>query len=169
MAQPIVNALFLASNPFGGFGHSPSYNVQSIPMDSSPFLYGMPKFTSQFSTSIPAVDPNASFGLEGTTPLYTLFPFGGSHIPQTNPNVGSVYFSNHGSNPSMVGWNNPVGGQVLPYFPTSSVLILTNTFGMMNPLQSFGFPPGGGHSYTLGTSRPRSNPIGDSFQNPAWI
>jgi hypothetical protein len=27
MARPVVNASSLASNPFGGFGHSLSYNV----------------------------------------------------------------------------------------------------------------------------------------------
>jgi hypothetical protein len=27
MSQPVVNASSLASNPFGGFGHSLSYNV----------------------------------------------------------------------------------------------------------------------------------------------
>jgi hypothetical protein len=121
MARPVVNASSLASNPFGGFGHSPSYNVQTIPMASSPFSYGMPNFTSQFSTAIPAAGPNASFGLGGTTPPYTPFPFGGSHIPQVNPNVGSVPILNPGSNPSTAGWNNPAGGQVPPYIPIPSV------------------------------------------------
>jgi hypothetical protein len=166
MARPVVNASSLASNPFGGFGHSPGYNVQSIPMASSPFSYGMPNFTSQFSTAIPAVGPNASLGLGGTTPPYTPFPFGGSHIPQMNPNLGSVPFLNPGSNPSTAGWNNPAGGQVPPYIPISSVSIPTNTFGMMNPLQSSGFPPGGGQSYTLGNPQPGSNPVGGNFQNP---
>ena len=46
MDQPIVNASSLTSNPFGGFSHSSSYNVQSIPVASSPFYYGMPNFTS---------------------------------------------------------------------------------------------------------------------------
>jgi hypothetical protein len=46
VARPIVNAHTTASNPFGSLGHSPGYNVQSIPMDSSPFSYGMPNFTS---------------------------------------------------------------------------------------------------------------------------
>jgi hypothetical protein len=46
MARPIVNAQATASNPFGYLGHSPGYNVQSIPMASSPFSYGMPNFTS---------------------------------------------------------------------------------------------------------------------------
>jgi hypothetical protein len=54
MAHPVVNDSSLASNPFGGLGHSSGYNVQSIPMASSPFSYGMPNFTSQFSTAIPA-------------------------------------------------------------------------------------------------------------------
>ena len=117
MAWPVVNASSLASNPFGGFGHSPSYNVQTIPMASSPFSYGMPNSTSQFSTTIPVVGHNVIFGLGGTTPPYTPFLFGGSHIPQANPNVGSVPILNPRSNPSTVGWNNPAGGQVPPYIP----------------------------------------------------
>jgi hypothetical protein len=44
--RPIVNAYTTTSNPFGSLGHSPGYNVQSIPMASSPFSYGMPNFTS---------------------------------------------------------------------------------------------------------------------------
>jgi hypothetical protein len=117
MVRPIVNASSLALNPFGGFGHSLSYNVQTIPMASSPFSYGMPNFTSQFSTAIPAAGHNASLGLGGTRPPYTPSPFGGSHIPQANPNVGSVPILNPRSNPSTVGWNNPAGGQVPPYIP----------------------------------------------------
>jgi hypothetical protein len=155
MARPVVNASSLALNHFGGLGHSPGYNVQSIPMASSQFSYGMPNFTSQFSTANPVVGPNASIGLGGTTPPYTPILFGGSHIPQTNPNVGSVPSLNPGSNSFTVGWNNPAGRQVLPYIPTSSVPIPTNTFGMMNPLQSFGFLPGGYQSYPLGN--PQSN------------
>ena len=81
MARPVFNASSLTSNPFGVFGHSPSYNVQSIPMASSPFSYGIPNLTSQFSTTIPAAGPNVSFRIGGTTPPYTHFLIGGSHIP----------------------------------------------------------------------------------------
>jgi hypothetical protein len=166
MARPVVNASSLSSNPFGGLGHSSGYNVQSIPMDSSPFSYGIPKFTSQFSTTIPATSPNTSFGLGGATPPYTPFLFGGSHIPQTNPNIGSVPFHNLGSNPSMARWNKPAGGQVPPYIPTPSVSIPTNTFGMNNLLQSSIFSSGGGHSYTLGNAQPGSNLVGGNFHKP---
>jgi hypothetical protein len=78
MDRPIVNAQANALNHFGSLGHSPSYNVHSIPMASSPFSYGMPNFNLQFSNSIPAVGPNASIGLGGSTPPYTPFSFGGS-------------------------------------------------------------------------------------------
>jgi hypothetical protein len=170
MARPVVNASSLASNPFGGFGHLPSYNVQSITMASSQFSYGMPNFNSQFSTAIPGAGPNASLGLRGTTPPYTPFPFGGSHFPQKNPNIGSVPAFNPGSNPVTAGWNNQHGRQVPPYILISSVPIPTNTFGMTNPLQSSGFPPRGGQSYTLGNPQLGSNPVGGSFYNPlAWI
>jgi hypothetical protein len=165
MARPVVNASSLASNPFWGFGHSPSYNVQTIPMVTSPFSNGMPSFTSQFSTAILVVGHNTSLGPGGTTPPYTPCPFGSSHVPQANPNVGSVPFLNPGSNPSMTGWNNQAGRQVPPYIPIPSVPNSTNTFGIMNPLQSFGFPPRGGQSYVLGTPQPISNPVGGSFNN----
>jgi hypothetical protein len=166
MARPVVNASSLASNPFGGLGHSSGYNVQSIPMASSPFSYGMPNFTWQFSNAIPAVGHNASIGLGGTTPPYTPFPFGGSHIPQTNPNIGSIPALNLGSNPFTARWNNQPGGQVPSYIPTSSVSIPTNTFGMTNPLQSSGFLLRGGQSYPLGNPQPGSNPVGGNFHNP---
>jgi hypothetical protein len=137
-------------------------------MATSPFSYGMPSFTSQLSTTIPAAGHNISLGPGGTTPPYTPFSFSSSHVPQVNPNVGSVPFLNPKSNPSMVGWNNQAGRQVPPYIPIPSVSNSTNTFGITNPLQSSGFPPGGGQSYVLGTHQPRSNPVGGSFNNPQF-
>ena len=103
-------------------------------MATSPFSYGMPSFTSSFSTAIPVVGHNASLGPGGTTPPYTPFPFGSSHVPQVNPNVGSVPFLNPGSNPSTAGWNNQAGRQVSLYIPIPLVLNLTITFGITNPL-----------------------------------
>jgi hypothetical protein len=48
MDRLILNAQATALNPFGPLGHSPGYNVHSIPMASSPFSYGMPNFTLHF-------------------------------------------------------------------------------------------------------------------------
>jgi hypothetical protein len=73
---------------------------------SSPFSYGMPNFTSQFEKSIPAVGPNASIGIGGSTPPYTPFLFGGSQIPQMTPNMGVIPDFNPGSNPPTYGWRN---------------------------------------------------------------
>jgi hypothetical protein len=137
-------------------------------MATSPFSCGMPSFTSQFSTAIPAAGHNTSLGLGGSTPPYTPFSFGNSHVPQVNPNVGSVPFLNPMSNPSMNGWNNHVGRQVIPYIPIPSVPNSINTFGIMNPLQSFGFPPRGGQYYVFGTPQPGSNPVGGIFNNPQF-
>jgi hypothetical protein len=125
IARPIVNAQATASNPFGSLGHSPGYNIQSIPMASSPFYYGMPNFTSQFLSSIPVVGLNSSIGFGGSTPPYTPFSFGGSQIPQMTPNMGGMPTFNLGTNPPTSGWNNQLGGQasvqVPSYNPTSSV------------------------------------------------
>jgi hypothetical protein len=52
--HPIVNAQPIAMILFGSLCHSLGYNIQSIPTASSPFSYGMPNFTSQLSSSIPA-------------------------------------------------------------------------------------------------------------------
>jgi hypothetical protein len=151
---PIVNAQSLASNPFRSLGHSPGYNVQSIPMASSPFSYGMSNFTSHFSISILVVVPNSSIGLGGTKPTYTPFSFGGSQIPQTTPNMGGIPSFNPESNPLAFGWRNQPGGQsssqVPSYTITSLVSILTNMFGMTNPPLSSRFTPGGGQFHTLG-------------------
>jgi hypothetical protein len=170
MARPIVNVEATTSNPFGSLGHSSGYNVQSIPMASSPFSYDIPNFTSQFLNSIPVASPNASIGLGGSTPPYTPFSFGGSQIHQMNPNMGGIPTFNPRSNPSTYGWNNQSGGQasaqVSSYNPTSSVQILTNTFGMTNPPFSFIFQSRGGQFHALGNPQPRSNLAGGNFYNP---
>jgi hypothetical protein len=162
-----VNTQPIATNPFGSLGHSPGYNVQSIPMASSPFSYGMPNFTSQFSNSIPAAGTNASIGLGGTTPPYTPFSFGGTHVPQMTPTIGGIPPFNPGSNPVASGWSNQPGGQAtahIPSFtPTSSVSIPTNTFGMTNPPLSSRFTPRGGQFHTLGNPQPGSTPAGGVF------
>jgi hypothetical protein len=125
ISLPIVNTQPISMNPFGSLGHSPSYNVQSIPMASSPFSYGMSNFTSHFSNSIPVAGTNASIGLGGTNPPYTPFSFGGTHVPQMNPTVGGIPLFNPGSNHFSSGWSNQPGGQAtthVPSFtPTSSV------------------------------------------------
>jgi hypothetical protein len=168
-AHPIVNTQPLATNPFGSLGHSPGYNVQTIPMASSPFSYGMSNFTLQFSNSIPTVGTNASIGLGGTTPLYNPFSFGGTHVPQTNPTVRGISPFNPRYNLVGSGWSNQPGGQDTTHFPsftpTSSVSILTNKFGMTNPPLSSGFTPEGGQFHTLGNPQPGSTLVGDSFYN----
>jgi hypothetical protein len=139
-------------------------------MASSPFSYGMSNFTLQFSSTIPPIVTNASIGLGGTTPPYTPFSFDGFQIPQMTPNMGGIPTSNLGSNPPASGWNNQLSGQdsaqVLSYTPTSSVPIPTNTFGMMNPPLSSGFPPREGQFHALGNPQPRSTPVGGNFHNP---
>jgi hypothetical protein len=167
VAHPIVNTQPIAMNPFGTLCHSPSYIVQSIPMASSPFFYAMLNFTSQFSNSIPAAGTNVSIGLGGTTPPYTPFSFGGTHVPQTTPTVRGIPPFNLGSNPVSSGWSNQSGGQDtahVPYFtPTSSILIPTNTFGMTNPPLSSGFTLRGGQFQTLGNPQPGPTPTGEIF------
>jgi hypothetical protein len=170
--RPIVNNQPIATNPFGSLFHSLGYNVQSIPMASSHFSYGMSNFTSQFSTSILVVGMNTSIGLEGTTPTHTPFSFGGTHVLQMTPTV--IVFppfnpmSNHVPNASR--WSNQPGRQATSYglyfTPTSSVSILTNTFGMTNPPLSSGLTSGGVHFHNLGNPQPGSTPAGGSFYNP---
>jgi hypothetical protein len=112
-ARPIVNTQPIAMNPFGSLGHSPSHNVQSIPMVSSPFSYGISNFTSQFSNSILVASMNASIGLGGTSPPDTPFSFGGTHVPQKNPTIGGFPPFNLGSNPITFGWSNQLGDKLL--------------------------------------------------------
>jgi hypothetical protein len=63
--RPILNTQHIVTNPFGTLFNSPRYNTQSIPMTSSHFPYGMPNFTSQFSSSILSSNLNTSIGLGG--------------------------------------------------------------------------------------------------------
>jgi hypothetical protein len=136
----VVNTQPIVTNPFGSLFSSFGYNTQSILLASIPFSYGISNFTSQFSSSIPASNSNPSIGLGGMAPLHIPLSFGGVHIPQKNPTVGSLPPFHPRSNPSLNahGWSNQPGEQAIDYVPsftsTSSTLILTNTFGMTNPL-----------------------------------
>jgi len=122
----------------------------------------MLNFTSQFSSSIPASNPNISIGLRGIAPPHTPFSFGGAHIPQTTPTVGGLPpfhpRSNLGTNAPR--WSGP------SFMPTSSVLILNKTFGMKNPSLSSRFTPRGGLFHTLGNPQPRGTPSRSIFYNP---
>jgi len=110
ITHPIVNTQPIAMNHFGSLGHSLGYNVQSIPMTSSPFSYGMLNFTSQFSNSILVIGPNASIGIGGIAPPYTPFSFGGTHVPQMTLTVGGLPPFNPGSNHVASGWSNQPSG-----------------------------------------------------------
>jgi hypothetical protein len=163
---PIVHTQPITLTSFGSIGHSPGYNIQSIPMASSPFSYGMPNFTSQFSSSIPTTSPHTSIALGGMAPSHTPFSFSGVHIPQTIPPVGGLPPFHPGSNPSSNAprWSNQPGGQDTAHIPsltpTSSIPILTNTFGMKNPPLSSKFTPRGGQFHSLGNPQSRATPVG---------
>jgi hypothetical protein len=142
--QPIM------TNPFGSIFGTPRYNTYSIPIIPIPFSYGMSNMTSQLSSSIPFMNTNPSIVLQGMAPPHIPLSFGGTHIPQKNP-MARIQPPFHPSfNPSLnsPGWSNQSSGQVVAYVlsstPTSSTLILTNTFGMTNPPLSSEFTPGGG-------------------------
>jgi hypothetical protein len=148
--HPIVNTQPIPMNPFGSLRHSLGYNIQSIPMASSPFSSGMPNFTSQFSSSIPTSTLNTSIGLGGMDPPHTPFTFGGAHIPQMTPIVGGLPPFHPGSNlgPNASGWSSQHSRQAIVYdlsfTHTSSLKILKNMFGMENPpLSSRSTPIGG--------------------------
>jgi hypothetical protein len=134
--HPIVNTQPIAMKPFGSLCHSSGYNIQTIPMASSPFSYGMSNFTSQFSSSIPTSSPNTSIGFGGMVPTHTPFSFGSSQVPQMTLIVGGLPPINRRSNPdpNASGWSNQPGRKPTSYgpsfTPTSFVPILTNTFGM---------------------------------------
>ena len=86
------------------------------------------------------------------------------------PTVGGIPYFNPESNLVSSGWSNQLGRQdiahVPPFTPTSSISIMTNTFGMTNPPLSYGFTPGGGQFHTLGNPQPGATLIGGSFYNP---
>jgi hypothetical protein len=161
--QPIVTI------HFGSIFCTPGYNTQSIPTASSPFSYGMPNITSQFYSSIPTMNTNPSIGLGGMAPLHIPFSFGGAHIPQRTPMVGSQPPFLLGSNPSLNAprWSVQSGGQAHAYvpsfIPTPSTPIPTNTFGMVNPHLSFGFPPRGSQFHALGNPQPRATMAGGNI------
>ena len=64
------------------------------------------------------------------------------------PTMGGIPSFNPESNPIASGWINQLGEQASSQVPsftlTSSMLIMNNTFGMMNPPLSSEFTHGGG-------------------------
>jgi hypothetical protein len=105
-------------------------------------------------------------------PPHAPFSFGGAHVPQMTPTARGIPPFNPGSNPgpNASGRSSQPGRQAIAYgpsfTPTSSIPILTNTFGMMNPPLSSGFTPGGGQFHTLGNPQLGATPDGGSFYNP---
>jgi hypothetical protein len=130
----------------------------------------MPNFTLHFPKYILAIVPNASIGLGCTNLPYTPFYFGGSQVTQMTPTMGVISSFNPRSNLVASGWKNQPCRQYstqVPFYNLKSlVLILTNTFGMMNPPLSFGFTPSGGQFHTLGNPQPGDTSDGGSFYNP---
>jgi hypothetical protein len=88
------------------------------------------------------------------------------------PIVGVLPPFDPGSNigPNATGWSGQLGRKVVSYGPsfthTSSVMILTNTFGMTNPPLSSGFPPEGGQLHTFGNPQPGVTLNEENFYNP---
>jgi len=79
--QPMSSTGPIGMNPFRSLFGTPSHNSQSIPSAYNPFTFGMPKMTSQLSSSVPTSNVNTSFGSRGMDPPYSPFSFGGGHIP----------------------------------------------------------------------------------------
>jgi hypothetical protein len=80
----------------------------------------MHNFTSQFSPSILASNPNTSIGLGGIAPSHILVSFGGPHIPEMNPMIGRLPPFHPSSNPGLntLGWSGQLGRQVVSYVPS---------------------------------------------------
>jgi hypothetical protein len=107
-------------------------------------------------------------------PSYTPLSLGGPQIPQMNPLVGGQPLFFFGSNPSLnaPGWSNQSGRQATSYVPSillsSSTLIPTNTFAMMNPPLSSGFTPEGGQFHTMENPQTRVPLSRGNVDNPHY-
>jgi len=115
---------------------------------------------------------NTTIGLGGTDPPHTSFSFGGAHVPNMTPTVGGFppFHPGYNLGSNALGWSNQPDGQAIAHGPsfilTSYVLILTNTYGMMNPPLSSGFTLGGGKFHTLGNPQPGATPTRGNVYNP---
>jgi hypothetical protein len=164
----------IMKNHFGYIFGTTRYNTKYIPTTSIPFSYGRMNLTSQFSSSIPMTNTNPSVGLGSMVSLHIPLSFGGAHIPQENPTVGSQPPFQPGSNPSRNAprWSNQLDRQDVTYVPsftpTSSTFIPTNNFIMTNPPLSSGFPPRGGQFHTLGNPQPGATLARGNIYDPHY-
>jgi hypothetical protein len=172
--QPRVSTQPIVVNPFGSIFGTPRYNTQSIPIVYNPFSFGMLNMTLKLLSSIPTNNTNPSIGPRGMDPFHIPLSFGGSHIPQTTPMVGSQPPFHPGSNPSLSipRWSNQLCGKVVAHVssfpPSSSTPIPTNTFGMTNPPLSSVFSPGGGQFHTMGNAQFGATPARGNIYNPHY-
>jgi hypothetical protein len=172
--RPAVATQPIVMNPFGSLFGTPGYNAQSIPSVSNPFSFGMPNMTSQLSSSIILNNTNPIIGLGGMAPLHIPLLFGGAHIPQMNPMVGSQPPFPPRSNLSLNSprCSNQPGEQTTTYVssftPSSSTPIPTNTFCMMNPPLSSIFPPRGSQFHTMGNSQHEALLARGNVYNPHY-
>ena len=150
---------------------TPCYNYQSIPSISNPFSFGIPNMMSQLSSSIPAANENRIFGLGGMNPPYYPLSFARVQIPQTNPTIGGLPLLSSRPNPrpNAPGWSVQPSGKftsyIMSFIPSSSMLIMKNSFITENPPLSFRVPYRGIHFHIMENPQPRAPMTGGNVYN----
>jgi hypothetical protein len=150
---PMMSTHFMGMDPSTSHYGMKNYNTQSTPWVSNHFSHGMLDMSSQFPSSVSPPYANTSFGSGSMMPPYPSL-FGRSHILQTPLTVG--------------GWNVPsykstmkeVSAQLrnhstcyTPYtYPSSAMLVPTNTFPMADLHLAYGVSSEGNYFYSMGNS-----------------
>jgi hypothetical protein len=149
---PMMFTHFMGMDPSTLHYGMQNYGTQSMPWFSNHFSHGMPDMSSHLPSSVSPPYENKSFGSGGMIPPSYPSLFGGSHILQTPLMVG--------------GWNIPsyestmqeVSTQLCNHstyytpstYPSSTMLVPTNTFPMANLHLSSGVSFGGSYFCSMG-------------------
>jgi hypothetical protein len=146
----------MGMNPFVFPSGTLNHNTQPIPWASIILSLGMPNMSSHFPFSVSSSYVNPSFGYGGMMPPYSLFSFGGSHIPQPTLMVGGWNPPSYGPNLgfSFQGSSAQMGGPstyfILSIYPSSVMSVPTNSFLMVELLLSTSVSSRENQFYSMG-------------------
>jgi hypothetical protein len=123
---------FMGENPSAFYNGMPNYGTQSTPWVSNHVSHGMLDMSSHFPSSISLPYVNTSFGSGGTMPPSYPSLFGGSHILQPPLTVGGWNLPSYESTMREVSsqLSNPSTCYTPSTYPSSAMLVPTNTFSM---------------------------------------
>jgi hypothetical protein len=149
---PMMSTHFMGMDPSTSHYGMQNYNTQSTPWVSNHFSHGILDMSSHLPSSVSSPYVNTSLGSGGMMRPSYPSPLCGSHILQTPLTVGGWNLLSYKS------FMREVSAQLRNHstcytpssYPSSTMMVPTNTFPMVDPHLPFGVSSGGSYFYSMG-------------------